>query len=195
MPPVAPPPLSGKLPPGREAAVERDVVTFTIRKSFLVPLGLLLLQTLALLVVCLVQGQPVAKAIILGFITLPVLGIFVESAFRRTVIDDEGVTVFKFLRRKALRFAEITAVETVLVRKRAFLTLCAGDDFVILSNAYADFPALVEALMERVSPAAVSEETRAMAAAPPSKCTDIVSCWLGVALLAFILYIQLGGTL
>jgi hypothetical protein len=41
----------------------------------------------------------------------------------------------------------------------------------------------------------VSEETKAMAAAPPVKSTDVISCWLGVALLALILYIQLGGRL
>jgi hypothetical protein len=29
-----------------------------------------------------------------------------------------------------------------------------------------------------------------MAAAPPRKMSDIVSCWLGVALLVYILYVQ-----
>lgn len=168
--------------------------SFSIRKNFLVPLGLLLVLAAALFVTCLVQGQPVAKAIILGFIMLPVVGLFVESAFRRTLVDAEGVTVNKFLRSKRLRFDELTAVETVQVRKRAFLTLCADDEFVILSNAYADFPQLVELLLSRAPEAAVSEETRTMAADPPVKSTDIVSCWLAVALMAFILYIQWGGS-
>lgn len=169
--------------------------TFSIRKSFLIPLGILLLQCAILFVLCLVQGQPVAKTLILGFIMLPVAVLFIESFCRRTEVNDEKVTVFKLLRRKILKFSEITAVETVMVRKRAFLTLCAGDDFLILSNAYSNFPALVDALLSRVPPGAVSEETKKMAAAPPAKSTDIVSCWLGVVLLAFILYIQLGGRL
>lgn len=167
--------------------------TFTIRRTFLLPLGLLLLLSLGLLVTCIVQGQPVAKAIILGFMLLPVIAFFVESACRRAVVDDEGITVYKFLRKKRLSFAEMTAVETVMVRKRVFLTLCVGDEFIILSNAYADFPRLVRVLLERSPAAAVSAETRTMAAAPPSKSTDIVSCWLAVALVAFILYIQFGG--
>jgi hypothetical protein len=186
-------------PPSREPAGERNIVTapqtFSIRKSFLIPLGLLLAQCATLFALCLVQGQPMAKTVILGFIIFPVAVLFVESVFRRAVVGAEDVTVFKFLRRKSLQFSEMTAVETIMVRKRAFLTLCAGEEFLILSNAYADFPALVAALLRRVPAEAVSEETRKMAEAPPSKSTDIVSCWLGVALLAFILYIQLGGRL
>jgi hypothetical protein len=110
-------------------------------------------------------------------------------------LTGDGVVVFKLLRKKELKYAELTAVETVRVRKRVFLTLCAGDDFLIISNAYANFPGLVQTLLARVPAAAISEETRQMAAAPPVKSTDVISCWLAVALLAFILYIQLGGPL
>ena len=166
---------------------------FSIRKAFLFPLGLLLFLSLTLLAVCVIQGQPRAKILILGFMLLPITALFIESAFRRTVIDDREVTVFKFLRRKSLRFADVTSLETVQVRKRAFLTLSAGDDFQIFSNAYDSFPTLVEVLLARVPPHAVSEETRAMAESPPVKSADIVSCWLGVVLLSLILYIQLGG--
>jgi hypothetical protein len=149
----------------------------------------------ALFVVCLVKEEPVAKVFILGFIMLPVVVLFVESLFRRAELTGDGVVVFKLLRRKELKFAELTSVETVQVRKRVFLTLCAGDDFLILSNAYANFPVLVQSLLASVPAAAITEETRQMAAAPPVKSTDVISCWLAVALLAFILYIQLGGRL
>ncbi|BCR06667.1 hypothetical protein DESUT3_37360 [Desulfuromonas versatilis] len=168
---------------------------FSIRKAFLVPLGLLVLLCCILLVVVLMVGQPVAKAFILGALILPITGLFVESAFRKAVIDEQGITVYKFLRSKSLKFAELTAVETVQVRKRAFLTLCAEDEFLILSNAYGDFPELVRVLLSRVPEGTVSEETRQMAASPPVKSSDVISCWLAVALLAFILYIQLGGRL
>ena len=169
-----------------------DNRTYRIRKAFLLPLGLLLGLCLVLLALCLVQGQPPGKAVILGCIILPVAGLFVESLFRRTVIGADRMTVFKLLRRKSLPLAEVTAVETVMVRKRVFLTVCADEEFLILSNAYADFPDLVETLLRRVPENAVSEETRTMAANPPVKSSDIVSCWLAVALLLLILYGQLG---
>ncbi|MBE0598952.1 MAG: hypothetical protein IH614_16985 [Desulfuromonadales bacterium] len=166
---------------------------FAIRRSFLLPLGLLLALSVTLFAACLVQGEPAAKVAILGFILLPVVVLFIESAFRRAVVREDEITVAKFLRAKTLRLAEVTAVDTVQVRKRAFLTLSAGDDFIILSNAYADFPRLVRTLLARVPASAVSEETRQMAAAPPRKSTDVVSCWLAVALVALILFIQLGS--
>lgn len=167
--------------------------TFSIRKAFLFPLGLALALAVALVVVCLVQGQPKAKIVILGLITLPIALVFLESLVRRTVVGEQEVTVFKVLRKKTMRLAEVTEVATVRIRKRVFMTLCAGDEFLILSNAYADFPALVRALLERVPPEAVSEETRLMAEDPPVKRADILSCWLAAALLAFILYVQLSG--
>ena len=170
-----------------------ETAAFAIRRAFLIPLGILLALCLTLFAVTLAQGEPTGKVVILGFIILPVAGLFIESAFRRTRIDADRVTILKFLRQRTLLFADITAVETVQVRKRAFLTLCAEDDFLILSNAYGDFPRMTEMILERVPPAAISDETRQMAAAPPRKSTDIFSCWLAVLLLSLILYIQLGG--
>ena len=166
---------------------------YSIRRSFLFPLGLLLLLTGALFVVSLLRGEPTAKLLILGLFMLPITVLFVESIFRRTMLTEDRVIADKLLRKKEMKYSEMTALETVSVRKRVFLTLCAGDDFLIISNAYANFPRLVQSLLARVPAAAVSEETKQMAAAPPVKSTDVISCWLAVALLAFILYIQLGG--
>lgn len=171
------------------------IENFAIRRAFLLPLGLLLLLCLALLALCFIQNEPREKIMILSFITLPVSVLFVESLFRRVALSGEDVTMFKFMRQRSLRFSEVTAVETVQVRKRAFVTLCAGDNFLILSNAYGDFPRLVQRLLSKVPAETVTEDTRRMAAAPPRKSTDIVSCWLAVALLSLIFFIQLrGGT-
>jgi len=166
---------------------------YTIRKGFLIPLGLLLLQSLALFVVCLVKGEPLAKVVILGAIIVPIAGLFVESVWRRVLIEETGITVFKVLRKKTLLYSDLTEVETVQVRKRAFLTLSSEEDFLILSNAYAGFPSLVHELLARVPEATISAETRKMAQNPPMKSSDIVSCWFGVLLLTLILYSQLGG--
>lgn len=171
-----------------------DNEVYVIRRGFLIPLGLLLFQSLALFVICLVKGEPTAKIVILGAMIVPIAGLFVESAWRRVVVEESGVTIFKVLRKKTLRFSELTAVDTVQVRKRAFLTLSTEEDFLILSNAYASFPALVHGLLKRSPAAVISAETRHMAQNPPVKSSDIVSCWVGVLLLTLILYSQLGGT-
>ncbi|MDY0212986.1 MAG: hypothetical protein RBR06_08270 [Desulfuromonadaceae bacterium] len=166
-------------------------MTFRIRKGFLVPLGLLSIETVALFITCFIFNEPVAKRIIVGVLILPVVVLFLECLFRRTNIEAEQVCIRKLLRRKCIRYADMTAVETVQVKKRAFVTLCTDDDFMIVSNAYSNFPAMISALLLRVPQESISAETAEMAQDPPRKTADIVSCWLGVILLGFILFAQM----
>ena len=163
---------------------------FSIRRSFLFPLGLLLVLTGALLVLCVVRGEPTAKILILGFIMLPVVILFVESVFRRTVLTADGVHVFKLLRQKELKFAELTAVETVRVRQRAFLTINAGEEFLIIANMYAGFDRLLSSVLAQVPAAAISEETRTLAQAPPVKHSDIVTLWGLALMMAYLIFAQ-----
>jgi uncharacterized membrane protein len=166
---------------------------FSIRRAFLLPLGLLLLLIVLLLATAMIQGQEAGKLIILAAMILPIVGLFVESAARKAEIGDEAVTVHKFLRDRSLRYDELTSLDAVVVRKRAFLSLSTMEGFLIISNAYEDFPALVRALLAKVSDDVIGDEVRQMAADPPVKSGDIVSCWVGVVLLALILVIQLRG--
>lgn len=166
-------------------------MTFRIRKSFLFPLGLLVVEIIALLISCIQLGQPVAKIVILAVLILPVIVLFIECLFRRTTITSDTICTRKFLRSKIIKLAEVTAAETIQVKKRVFVTLCAGDDFLIFSNAYSRFPAMVKQLLSHLPATAISEETATMAAQPPLKTTDIFSCWLAVAFMGFILYAQL----
>jgi len=163
---------------------------YVIRRAFVLPLALVLLLCAVLLGVSLVQGQPIAKAIILGGLMLPLLLLLIESIVRRLTLTDEALVARKLLGEKTLKFAEVTAVETVRMRKRTYLTVCADDEFVIISNSYGDFPGLVAELLARVPEAAVSPETRSMAENPPVKYGDIVSAWLGVGLLIYLLLAQ-----
>ncbi len=164
--------------------------SYTIRRPFLIPLGILLLQTLLLFAIVIAQGQPKSKAIILGILFVPVAGLFVESFFRRIVVAADAVISYRPFRQKRLAYDEITAVDTIQVKKRVFMTVSTEEHFVIISNAYADFPALVRELLEKVPPATISEDTAKMAEDPPLKSSDIYSCWFGVALLAIIMILQ-----
>jgi hypothetical protein len=165
--------------------------TFVIRRAFVVPMGLLVILTVVLLVVCVLQGQPIAKVIILAVLILPLVVLFVESAFRRVVIDQDGVTAFRPFRQTQMHFAEVTGLETVQVRSRVFMTLVAGeDDFLIISNSYAGFPALVEALVAAVPEGTATDETLAMAQKPTLRHADIFTAWFAVSALVYILIAQ-----
>lgn len=164
--------------------------SYFIRRSFLLPLGILLCLTLVLFIVVVAQGQPAIKAVILGLLLLPVTGLFVESFMRRIIVADDQVVAVKPFRRKSLPYSRLTSVETIQVKKRVFLTLNSEDDFLIISNAYAEFPDLVQNLLEKVPVETVADETSKMAEDPPSKSSDIVSCWFGVILLFIVLVLQ-----
>ncbi len=170
-----------------------DKTSFTIRKNFLLPLGLVVLLTLALLISCVALGLPPAKTIILGAFLLPVIILFAESNRRRVTIDDQGVQIDKLFRSKRLRYTELTSIDTVRVRKRAFVSLSSEEDFVIFSNSYADFGRLLKLLLEKAPQPVISEETRQLAEDPPEKSSDIFSAWLAVGILLLILYVQLRG--
>ncbi len=167
--------------------------TFSIRKSFLIPLGLVVLLTLILLISCLFLQVPLAKTLILATLLLPAIYLFVESSLRRIIIADDGVQINKLLRNKKISFADMTAIDTVLVRKRAFISLSSEADFIIFSNSYNNFGQLLKELLAKAPQAVISEETRQMAANPPEKSSDVFSAWLAVAVLVLIIYVQLRG--
>jgi len=165
--------------------------TFFIRRAFIVPMGLLIVLTVALLVVCLLQEQPLAKIIILACLLMPMAVLFVESAFRRLVIDTQEITAYRPFRQRRIRFADVTSLETVRVRNRIFMTLVAGnDDFLIISNSYGNFPAMLNCLIESVPDGTVTDETDQLAKQPPLRQADVFTAWFAVIALAYVLLAQ-----
>lgn len=166
---------------------------FTIRKSFLLPLGLVVLLTLVLLGSCIVMQLPLAKILILGAFILPAIIIFAESSRRRIYIGETDIQFDKLFRSKQLNYQDLTSIDTVLVRKRAFVSLSTEEDFVILSNSFDHFGTLLQQLLARVPETVISEETRQLANNPPKNTRDVFSAWVAVAVLVLIIYVQLRG--
>jgi hypothetical protein len=166
-------------------------MVFSIRRAFVWSLGVLLGVLVTLAILCIVQGQPGIKIGLLGLIILLLSVLLGASLSRRLVVDEDCVVLHRLGQTKTLRFFDMTAVESLMLRKRVFLTLCAGEEFIILSNAYGDFPALVKLLLAKVPAQSISDDTRSMAVAPPVRHGDIVSCWLAIALVLVILWHQL----
>ncbi|MBN1956775.1 MAG: hypothetical protein JXQ81_04100 [Desulfuromonadales bacterium] len=170
-----------------------DSSTYSIRKSFLLPLGLVVLLSFVLLASALLVHLPVAKIIILGAFLVPVCIIFVESLTRKVLVNDQSVQVNKLLRTKRMNFSDLTAVDTIQVRKRAFISLSSENDFLILSNSYESFGLMLKQLVQSAPETVVSDETRLLAENPPKKCSDVFSAWLAVAVLSLIIFVQLRG--
>jgi len=176
-----------------ETGQEMAVYTFKIRRSFLLPLGLIVLLGVILLGSAIYLQLPTAKVVILAAFIVPAAIIFSESLTRQVSVDHDGVEVKKLLRSKNLKFSELTALDTIRVRKRTFISLSSEDDFIIISNSYANFGSLLQLLVAEAPENIVSSETRQLAADPPQKGSDIFAAWLAVAVLALIIYVQLKG--
>lgn len=164
--------------------------TYRIRRSFLLPLGLVVTLCLVLAAIVIIQAQPPAKLLVVGCALLPLGYLFFECVVRRIEIDSTGLRMIRLARVRAFTWDEITTVETVRVRQRAFLTINAGEEFLIIANMYAGFDRLLNTVLERVPAGAVSEETRSLAKAPPMKHSDIVILWGLVILMAYLIFAQ-----
>ena len=164
---------------------------YTIRKNFLFPLGLVVLLSFILLCSALFLRLPTAKIVILGVFLVPVCIIFAESLFRKVHVAKDAIEVNKLFRSKRLNYTELTAIDTIQVRKRAFVSLSSENDFMIISNSYNHFGMMLRQLLENVPDNVVSDELRNLAETPPKKCSDVFSAWLAVAVLALIICVQL----
>lgn len=165
--------------------------TFVIRRAFVAPMGLLVALMIALWVVCLLQGQPAGKAVVLALLIVPLAVFFVESACRRLVVGADKIMAFRPFRQRQILFTEVTELETVQVRSRVFMTLSAGpDDFLIISNSYGDFARLVKSLIAAIPESAVTPETRKLAEKPILRHADIFTVWFAVIALSYILVAQ-----
>jgi hypothetical protein len=167
---------------------------FRIRRNFLLGLGLTGLLLVILLAVCILQQEKTAKVLILAALTLPVVGLLSESLRRKVVFSEDALIAHRLFRRKIIALKVVTSVDTVQVRRRAFVSISTEEDFLILSNNYENFGRLLQQLIEQLPDRVISEETRDLAANPPSKTNDLFSIWLAVVVLLLILYIQLGGS-
>ena len=163
---------------------------YRIRNSFVLPLGLVVLLCLVLAAIVIIQEQPSAKLLVVGCALLPLGYLLFECVVRRIEIDSDGLRLIRLGRVRAFTWGEITSVETVRVRQRAFLTINAGDDFLIIANMYAGFDRLLGTVLGQVPTTTISEETRSLAQAPPTKHSDIVILWGLALMMAYLIFAQ-----
>jgi predicted ABC-type exoprotein transport system permease subunit len=164
--------------------------TYRIRSSFVLPLGLVVLLCLILAAIVIIQEQPSAKLLVVGCALLPLGYLLFECVVRRIETDSDGMRLIRLGRVRAFLWSEITAVETVRVRQRAFLTINAGDDFLIIANMYAGFDRLLGTVLAQVPATTISEETRVLAQSPPTKHSDIVILWGLALMMAYLIFAQ-----
>ncbi len=164
---------------------------YRIRRSFLFPFfaDFILLFFLLLLSYFLVGSK--LERILLTAIFIPVLYVLFESSFRMVQTGDQGIMIRKFMRKKELRWEDITHLGALILRKRVYLLLTTVKGFYILSNTYEKFSTLVSDVVAHMDNEKVEEEVRRQIEHPAKNRSDIIMTWFTAMVLAGIIIIKL----
>ena len=162
----------------------------TIRKAFLVPLGIDTVLLCSLFVLSLLSGSTTERLVFAIFF-FPSLYLFLECIFRRVTVDEEGLVIRRLWREKKAPWGSITHVGGLSLHKKTYILLTTLKGFLIVSNAYDDFPGLAAEIVSKVDAARVEEEVRQFTGHPPSGMAHIAMAWVAAVFMVGILVIKI----
>ncbi|HBH87936.1 MAG TPA: hypothetical protein DDY17_10115 [Syntrophaceae bacterium] len=165
--------------------------TYRIRRSFVIPFSIdvFLLFILLLLSIFLKGSHVESTTLIIIFIAA--LYVYIESLYRMVQTGDQGIMIRKVLRKKELRWEDVTHVGALTLRKKAYLLLTTVKGFHILSNAYEKYSSLTTDIISHLDKEKVEEEVRNQQEHPVKNVSDIVMTWFTAVVLLGIITIKL----
>ena len=164
---------------------------YTIRRAFLVILGLdAFLLFCLFLISLLMKGNTMEKLVLMIFF-LPALVLFLECLFRRVTVVEEGLAIRKMGRNKTLLWDQITRVDYLILHKKVYLLLTTVKGFFAISNALGGFPRLVEEVVARVEPDRVEQDVRLQAGRSLTGGAHIVVAWVAAVLMMVMILMKL----
>lgn len=167
--------------------------TFTIRRALLIPFGINVLLLLVLLGLSIFFKGSAVERIVLTVIVIPVAALFFEAINRCVTITDQGLLIRKFLRNKEIFWGDISHVGCLVIRSKVYLLITSTKGFIILSNAYDAYSALIENISEHCGPDKTEDDVRALIGKPLKNLADLISLWFAVAAIIFIVIMKLSS--
>jgi hypothetical protein len=164
---------------------------FTIRRAYLIVLGLDAFLLLCLFLISLLTRGNSMENLILMLFFLPALVLFLECLFRRVTVVEEGLAIRKLGRDKTLLWDEITRVGYLILRKKVYLLLTTVKGFFVISNAFEGFHRLVEEVVARVEPDRVEQDVRLQAGRSLKGVANIVAAWVAAVLMMAMILLKL----
>lgn len=164
---------------------------YRIRKEFLLPLSIDTVLLLLLIVLSFLVPAHPAEKIVFVLLFLPLAYLLLEMASRRTEVRTDGIEMKKLLRRKSLLWGDITNVDTVVLGKKAYVTLSTKKGFYALSNAHEHFPDLVRDIVDRVDKEKIEKRVFDLIEQDIRRRSDIFGAWIAAVLLGMVLYIRI----
>jgi hypothetical protein len=163
---------------------------YGIRKLFAVSFGVDVFLLCVLFALSFVIGGSSLERIVLTVFLIPALYASCELWSRKILLDDKGIRLERFLRKKELKWPEITHVGAFVLRSRVYLLLTTVKGFVIISNAYENFPHLIQSIVERIDQEKIDEEVRQQMNSPLSARSEIFKSWFAAAVLLILIILK-----
>lgn len=164
---------------------------YTIRRAYLVVLGLDVFLLLCLFLISLLMKGNSTENLILMLFFLPALLLFLECLFRRVTVVGEGLAIRKLGRSKTLLWDEITRVGYLILHKKVYLLLTTVKGFFVISNAFEGFPRLVEEVVAHVEPDRVEQDVRLQAGRSLMGVANIIAAWVAAVLMMAMILLKL----
>jgi hypothetical protein len=164
---------------------------YTIRRAFLIPLGIDALLLFCLLVISLLPQGSTTERLVFVFFFFPSAYLFLDCFFRRVTVDDGGIALRRLWGEKRVPWEGITHIGGLSLHKKVYLLLTTVRGFFIISNAYEGFTGLTEEIVSHVDPARVEEEVRQQAGRSRSGIAHITMAWVAAVFMAGIILIKM----
>ena len=164
---------------------------FKIQRALLIPFAISVALLFVLLCLSWFFKGSTIERIVLTAAFVPTLLLFVEAAGRMAAAGDGSLIIRKWLKKRDLRWEDITHVGCLTIRRKVYLLLTTTKGFHILSNAYGRFPALVKTIVDHVGPDKAEEEARRQIENPLKSISDPVSMWVAAVVIAAIIVLKI----
>jgi len=164
---------------------------YGIRKIFTVSFGVDVLLLCVLFALSFLVGGSSLERIVLAAFLIPSLYVFCELWSRKVVLHAQGIRMEKFLRRKEIKWPEITNVGALALRSRTYLLLTTVKGFVSISNAYENFTNLLQDIAERIEPEKIEEEVRRQMNIDQVNRFEILKIWIAALVMVILIIFKI----
>lgn len=142
----------------------------------LIPPVALAMAAGALLV--LLEG-PTKRGFLLLLLLSPFFYLGAEVLARKIILDEEGITISKFLRSVRFSWPDIQSLDAVKTGSKIFIILqTVRPRPTLITNTISPFPDMVRRLLGHIPPQKIAQGASETLADPPTKVGPLVQAWV-----------------
>ena len=164
---------------------------YKIRRAIIIPLGIAVFFLFFLLFLSRLLKFLPGETVVLGAVCLFALYFFLEVFSRQVSIGEDGVEIKKFLRKKELKWNEITYIGCVVMTNKVYVLLTTTKGFCILSNNYERFPDMLDHLSGPMDRERVEGEVLDLIQHPMKNDQPVRSAWFMVIIILAVIALRL----